>query len=53
MVYAKTVELLSDDRKITFHNVTGEVKNAVAESGVKTGIVNIYTPHTTCAVCTQ
>ena len=53
MVFAKTVQLLSDDRKITFHNVTEEVKKAVAESGIKTGIVNVYTPHTTCSICTQ
>ena len=53
MVFQKTVQLLSDDRKVTFHNVTEEVKKAVAESGVKTGIVNVSTPHTTCSICTQ
>lgn len=53
MVYTKTVMLDSDDRKITFHNVTDEVKLAVKESGIKAGIVNIYTPHTTCSVGTQ
>ena len=29
MVFSKTVMLLSDDRKVTFHNVTEEVKKAV------------------------
>lgn len=53
MVFSKTVMLLSDDRKITFHNVTEAVKSAVTESGIKNGIVNVYTPHTTCSVCTQ
>ena len=53
MVFQKSVFLLSDDRKITFHNVTEEVKKAVAESGIKTGIVNVSTPHTTCSVSTQ
>lgn len=53
MVYTKTVMLLSDDRKVTFHNVTEEVKKAVNESGIKAGIVNVYTPHTTCSVGTQ
>jgi len=53
MVFAKTVQLLSDDRKVTFHNVTEEVKAAVTESGIKTGIINVSTPHTTCSVCTQ
>ncbi len=53
MVFSKTITLLSDDRKITFHNVTEAVKEAVKESGIKTGIVNVYTPHTTCSVGTQ
>ena len=53
MVFSKTVQLSSDDRKVTFHNVTDKVKKAVAESGIKTGIINISTPHTTCSVCTQ
>ena len=53
MVFSKTVQLLSDDRKVTFHDVTEEVKKAVAESGIQTGIVNVYTPHTTCSICTQ
>ena len=53
MVFQKSVFLLSDDRKVTFHNVTEEVKKAVAESGIKTGVINVSTPHTTCSVCTQ
>lgn len=53
MVYTKTVMLLSNDRAITFHNVTDEVKAAVKESGITVGIVNVYTPHTTCSVGTQ
>ncbi len=53
MVFQKTVMLLSGDRRITFHNVTEAVKAAAAESGIKTGIVNISTPHTTCSISTQ
>lgn len=53
MVFSKTVMLLSDDRKVTFHNVTEEVKKAVTESGITAGIVNVYTPHTTCSISTQ
>ena len=53
MVYTKTVMLLSNDRAITFHNVTDEVKEAVKESGITVGIVNVSTPHTTCSVSTQ
>ena len=39
MVFSKTVMLQSDDRKITFHNVTDEVKLAVKESGITAGTV--------------
>lgn len=53
MIFQKTVMLQSDDRKITFHNVTEAVKEAVVESKIKTGVVNVSTPHTTCSVCTQ
>ena len=53
MVFSKTVMLLSNDRKVTFHNVTAAVKDAVKESGISAGIVNVYTPHTTCSVGTQ
>ena len=53
MVFQKTVMLQSNDRAITFHNVTDAVKEAVCESGIKVGIVNVSTPHTTCSVSTQ
>ena len=53
MVYRKTLELRSNDRAITFHNVTEAVKEAVAESGVKDGIAVVYSHHTTCCVITD
>jgi secondary thiamine-phosphate synthase enzyme len=31
-------------------DITEEVQQAVAESGVKDGICSVYSPHTTCAV---
>lgn len=53
MVYKKTVEVNSNDRAYTFHNVTDYVKQAVKESGIKDGIAVVYSHHTTCSVTTQ
>ena len=53
MVYTETLKLLSLDRAITFHNVTDAVKSAISKSGIRTGVVNVYSHHTTCSVITQ
>ena len=53
MVYAKKVKVESNHKMPTFHNVTEQVKQAVIESGIKTGTVTVYSHHTTCSVITQ
>ncbi len=53
MVYREKLEVMSDDRAITFHNITEAVKKVVLNSPIKNGIVSIYSHHTTCAVITQ
>lgn len=53
MVYREAVKLMSNDRMPTFHNVTGQAREIVARSGIKNGLVNIYSHHTTCCVITQ
>ncbi len=53
MVFKKFFKVQSNDKITTFHNVTAEVKNILAESGVKNGIAVVYSHHTTCAVITQ
>ncbi len=53
MVFKKKFKVNSRDRHITFHNVTAELKAAIAESGVKDGIAVVYSHHTTCCVITQ
>ncbi len=53
MVYKKKFKVQSNDKVCTFHNVTAEAKAALAESGVKNGILVVYSHHTTCAVITQ
>jgi thiamine phosphate synthase YjbQ (UPF0047 family) len=37
----------------SFHDVTDEVQAAIAESGLKEGIVVVFSPHTTCSVIIQ
>jgi len=36
--------------KIEFRNITRDVVKAVEESGVRSGIVNVFTPHTTTGI---
>jgi secondary thiamine-phosphate synthase enzyme len=35
---------------LTVTDITGEVNEAVAESGIRNGIACVYSPHTTCCV---
>ncbi len=53
MVFKKLFKVQSNDKITTFHNVTAQVKEILAESGVKNGIAVVYSHHTTCSVITQ
>ncbi|MBQ7384540.1 MAG: YjbQ family protein [Clostridia bacterium] len=53
MVFKKAIKLQSNDKICTFHNVTAQAKEALAESGIQNGIVVVYSHHTTCSVITQ
>ena len=44
---------IQSEARPTFDNVTPQVKEIVAESGVKNGNVLVYSPHTTCSVVIQ
>ena len=52
-VHIGKIELQSLDHMPHFHNVTDEVKRIVAESGIKNGLITVYSHHTTCSVITQ
>ncbi|WP_455382300.1 secondary thiamine-phosphate synthase enzyme YjbQ [Salinispira pacifica] len=41
---------LSTSRRSEFVDITGEVRNAVRNSGIKEGICVVYVPHTTAGV---
>jgi len=53
MVYKESFKVQSNDKVCTFHNVTAGAKEALARSGIKNGILVVYSHHTTCAVITQ
>lgn len=53
MVFKKKYKVQSNDKICTFHNVTALAKEALRESGIKDGIVVVYSHHTTCGVITQ
>ncbi len=53
MVYREALKFQSNDKAVTFHDATAGVKEVVARSGIKNGIVNVYSHHTTCCVITQ
>jgi len=52
-ILRKKFEVQSDGLHPTFHNVTSQVKEIVASSGVKEGVCTIYSHHTTCSVMIQ
>lgn len=53
MVYREEFQLQSNDKVCTFHNVTGQTKEIIRRSGIRNGIVVVYSHHTTCCVITQ
>ena len=53
MVYNESFKLESRHRAVSFHDVTDQVKEIAARSGIKNGIVVVYSHHTTCSVITQ
>ena len=53
MIYREKFKVQSNDKVCTFHNVTAQAKEVLARSGIKEGIVVVYSHHTTCAVITQ
>lgn len=52
-VYRESITVQSEGLHPTFHDVTKQVKEIVAKSGVKNGICVVYSHHTTCSVIMQ
>ena len=51
-VYHATFTVQSD-RRPTFHDVTGQVEGALARSGIRDGVLVVFSQHTTCSVLIQ
>ena len=51
-VYHETFKIQSD-RRPTFHDVTEQVREALRNSGIKNGILVVFSQHTTCSVMIQ
>jgi secondary thiamine-phosphate synthase enzyme len=52
-LHRETFEVQSEGLHPTFHDVTDQVRSAVANSGVRDGICIVYSHHTTCSVMMQ
>lgn len=48
--YKDTLILTSNGTRVTYHNVTEQVKAIVSKSGIKNGICVVQSQHTTCSV---
>jgi secondary thiamine-phosphate synthase enzyme len=44
---------IQSDRRPTFHDVTAQVEQTLAKSGIQNGIVLVFSQHTTCSVLIQ
>ena len=53
MVYRESFKLESRHRAVSFHDITDKVKEIAGRSGIRNGIVVVYSHHTTCSVITQ
>ena len=51
-VYHESFQIQSD-RRPTFHDVTRQVREALEKSGIRNGILVVYSQHTTCSVLIQ
>ena len=51
-VYRESFTIQSD-RRPTFHDVTPRVEEALARSGIRDGILLVFSQHTTCSVLIQ
>ncbi|MGC3124083.1 YjbQ family protein, partial [Enterococcus faecalis] len=50
ITYTEQLVLTSNGQRVTYHNITEQVKEIVAKSGIKNGICLVQSPHTTCSV---
>ena len=49
-VYSAKLTLTSHGNRVTYHEITNQVREHVANSGITDGICVVTSPHTTCSV---
>lgn len=52
-IVQESINVQSEGLHPTFHNITKEVKEILKRSGIKSGLLTIYSHHTTCSVMIQ
>lgn len=50
MVYSGQITLTSHGNRVTYHEITEQIREHVKKSGIKEGICSVVSPHTTCSV---
>lgn len=53
VVHHEHFQVVSQSRQVTFHDVTDNVRKAVASCGVRNGLAAVCSQHTTCSVMLQ
>ncbi|WP_348920051.1 YjbQ family protein [Enterococcus rotai] len=48
--YKKDLVLTSNGQRVSYHNITESVRQAVKESDIRNGLCVVQSPHTTCSV---
>lgn len=48
--YFDSLTLTSHGNRVTYHEITEEIKEIVEKSNIKNGICTVSSPHTTCSV---
>lgn len=49
-IYKDTIVVTSNGNRPSYHNITEQVRKALAESGIQNGLCVVQSPHTTCSV---
>lgn len=50
MIITDKLTLHSNGKRVTYHNITKDVKRILETSGIQNGLCVIQSPHTTCSV---
>ena len=49
-IFKDVLELKSNGSRVSYHNITEQIKDIVKRSGIQNGICVVQSPHTTCSI---